>query len=39
MSQENVEMIRRAWEAVRRGDIEPGLEMMAPDGELDWRVG
>jgi ketosteroid isomerase-like protein len=39
MSQENVEMIRRAWEAVRRGDIEPGLDMMNPEVELDLTTG
>jgi ketosteroid isomerase-like protein len=39
MSQENVEMIRRTWEAVRRGDIEPALDMMAPEVEMDLTTG
>ena len=31
MSQENVEMMRRAYEAYNRGDIDGGLSDFAPD--------
>ncbi len=35
MSQENVEIVRKAWEAVNRGDIDASLKYAAPDCEFD----
>src|SRR5688572_2646388 len=35
MSQENVEMLRKAYEAFARGDVEAVLERLDPD--VDWR--
>jgi ketosteroid isomerase-like protein len=35
MSQENVEIVRRGYEAMSRRDIAAGLELLAPDFELD----
>jgi hypothetical protein len=35
MSQENVEIVRRAWEAFQRGDIDEGFQAFAPDVEWD----
>jgi ketosteroid isomerase-like protein len=35
MSQENVEMVRRGYEAWLRGDVDAGSENFAPDFELD----
>jgi ketosteroid isomerase-like protein len=35
MSQENVEIARRCFEAWHRGDVDAGLEDFAPDFELD----
>jgi ketosteroid isomerase-like protein len=35
MSQENVEIVRRAYEAGSRGDLAAALERLAPDFELD----
>jgi ketosteroid isomerase-like protein len=39
MSQENVEIVRRTWEAAKRGDPEPAAAAMAPDGEMDLTTG
>jgi ketosteroid isomerase-like protein len=39
MSQENVELVRRPWEAAKRGDPEPAAAAMAPDGEMDLTTG
>jgi ketosteroid isomerase-like protein len=35
MSQENVELVRRGYEAFARGDIEAVLELLDPD--VDWQ--
>ena len=35
MSQENVEIVRRGYEAWLRGDVDAGSEDFAPDFELD----
>jgi len=35
MSQENVELARRAYEALHRGDLDAGFKEFAPDFELD----
>ena len=35
MSQENVEIVRRNYEAWHRGDVDAGSEGFAPDFELD----
>jgi ketosteroid isomerase-like protein len=35
MSQENVEMVRRCYEAFNRGDFDAAFEDFAPDFELD----
>jgi ketosteroid isomerase-like protein len=35
MSQENVEMARRSYEALNRGDVDAAFEDFAPDFELD----
>ena len=36
MSQENVEIVRRANDAYNRRDLDGMLELWAPDGVLDW---
>ena len=36
MSQENVEIVRRALEAFSRGDFDVALQHAAPDATLDW---
>jgi len=36
VSQENVEIVRRATAAYSRGDLDGMLEDWAPDGVLDW---
>jgi ketosteroid isomerase-like protein len=36
MSEENVEMVREAFEAFNRGDLEEALERMHP--EIEWRA-
>lgn len=35
MSQDNVEIVRRGWEAFERGDVEAAFETLAPDVEWD----
>lgn len=35
MSQENVEVVRRGFEAFRRGDLDAALEMLDP--EVEWK--
>ena len=39
MSQENVEIVRAAYDAYNRGDLDAALEHAAPDVELDWSRG
>jgi ketosteroid isomerase-like protein len=39
MSRENVELVRGAWAAVERGDLETALEIHAPDIEIDLSTG
>ena len=39
MSQENVDLVRRAWEAATGGDLQPALDMMALDVEVDLTTG
>jgi ketosteroid isomerase-like protein len=36
MSQENVETVRRAYEALNRGDLDGALADVHPDAEADW---
>jgi ketosteroid isomerase-like protein len=36
MSQENVEIVRGAFDSVNRGDIDGALENAADDFEVDW---
>ena len=36
MSQENVEIVRAAFEAFNRGDLDAALQAVAQDAELDW---
>jgi ketosteroid isomerase-like protein len=36
MSQENVEVVQRVFEAVNRGDIDAALELVADDYVMDW---
>ena len=36
MSQENVEIVRAAYDAYNRGDVDAALKYAAPDFELDW---
>ena len=36
MSQENVELVRRATAAYSRGDLDGFLENLAPDALVDW---
>ena len=38
MSQENVEMIRRAFEAYERGDLDRAVADMAPDAVGTWLL-
>src|SRR2546422_887928 len=39
MSQENVEIVRSAYYAYNRGDLDAALKDAAPDSELDWSRG
>ncbi len=39
MSQENVEVVRAAYDAYNRGDLDVVLSNAAPDFELDWSRG
>jgi ketosteroid isomerase-like protein len=39
MSRENVEIVRAAYDAYNRGDLEAVLSYAAPDFELDWSRG
>ena len=39
MSQENVEIVRAAYDDYNRGDLEAVLRNAAPDFELDWSRG
>src|SRR5687767_793394 len=36
MSEENVEVVRAAYDAYNRGDVDAALKDAAPDFELDW---
>jgi ketosteroid isomerase-like protein len=36
MSQENVEVVRAAYDAYNRGDLDAALKDAAPECELDW---
>ena len=36
MSQENVEIMRRAFEAMNRGDLDDALIDVHPEVESDW---
>jgi ketosteroid isomerase-like protein len=36
VSQENVEIVRRAIEAFSRGDVDLALQDVAPDATVDW---
>jgi limonene-1,2-epoxide hydrolase len=36
MSQENVEVVRAAVDALNRGDFDALLDCWAPEGQLDW---
>jgi ketosteroid isomerase-like protein len=36
MSQENVEIVRRRYEALNRRDLEGSLQDFHPDAEVDW---
>jgi len=36
MSQENVEIVRVAFDSINRGDVDGALEAAAHDFELDW---
>jgi ketosteroid isomerase-like protein len=36
MSQENVELVRRAVQAFSSGDLDAALQMAEPDMEVDW---
>jgi ketosteroid isomerase-like protein len=36
MSQENVEVVRRGFDAYNRGDLDGTLENWAPDAVVDW---
>jgi ketosteroid isomerase-like protein len=36
MSQENVEVVRRVFDAINRGDVDRALEAAADDIEMDW---
>jgi ketosteroid isomerase-like protein len=39
MSQENVDIVRAAYDAYNRGDLDAALKLAAPDCELDWSRG
>jgi uncharacterized protein len=39
MSRENVEIVRAAYDAYNRGDLDASLKHAAPDCELDWSRG
>jgi ketosteroid isomerase-like protein len=39
MSQENVEIVRAAYDAYNRGDLDSTLKETAPEAELDWSRG
>ena len=39
MSEANVEIVRKAWEALGRGDLEAAFDVHAPDVELDLANG
>ena len=39
MSQENLEIVRAAFDAYNRGDLDVVLSYAAPDFELDWSRG
>jgi ketosteroid isomerase-like protein len=39
MSQENVEIVRVAYDAYNRGDLDAALKDVAPDSQLDWTRG
>src|SRR2546423_3881132 len=39
MSQENVDIVRSAYDAYNRGDLDAALKGAAPDCELDWSRG
>ena len=36
MSQQNIELVRRAFGAINRGDVDGALELGADDFEMDW---
>jgi ketosteroid isomerase-like protein len=36
MSRENVEIVRRAFESINRGDVDGALDAAADDFEVDW---
>ncbi len=36
MSQENVEIVRRVFDSINRGDVDGALEPAADDFEMDW---
>ena len=36
MSEENVEIVRAAYDAYNRGDLDAALKDAAPECELDW---
>jgi hypothetical protein len=36
VSQENVEIVRRAFDSINRGDVDAALEAAADDFEMDW---
>jgi ketosteroid isomerase-like protein len=36
MSQENVELVRRVFDSINRGDVDASLEEAADDLEVDW---
>jgi uncharacterized protein len=39
MSEENVEIVRAAYDAFNRRDLDAALEHATPDAELDWSRG
>ena len=36
MSQENVEIVRRVFDSINRGDVDGALDAAADDFEMDW---
>ena len=36
MSEENIELVRRAFDAYNRGDLDAVLDAYAPDAVVDW---